>query len=46
LFGVDSKIAIKSIINWFNQKYDKKLTMDDFEWLNNNDDDDDEDYED
>jgi len=45
LFGVDSKITIKSIINWFNQKYDKKLTMDDFEWLNNNDDDD-EDYED
>lgn len=44
LFGVDSKITIKSIINWFNQKYDKKLTMDDFEWLNNNDDD--EDYED
>jgi len=33
LFGVGSKIAVKSIINWFNQKYDKNLTMNDFEWM-------------
>ena len=33
LFGIGSEAAIKSIINWFNQKYDKNLTMDDFEWL-------------
>ena len=33
LFGVDNKIAIDSIIHWFNKKYDKNLTKDDFEWL-------------
>ena len=33
LFGVDNKIAIDSIIHWFNEKYDKNLTKDDFEWL-------------
>ena len=33
LFGVDNKIAIDSIIHWFNEKYDKNLTRDDFEWL-------------
>ena len=33
LFGVDNKIAIDSIIHWFNKKYDKNLTHDDFEWL-------------
>ena len=33
LFGLKNEDSIKSIINWFNQKYDKNLTMDDFEWL-------------
>jgi hypothetical protein len=33
LFGLENKDVIKSIINWFNQKYDKKLTIDDFEWM-------------
>lgn len=33
LFGVDNKIAIDSIIHWFNQEYDKHLTRDDFEWM-------------
>ena len=37
LFGVNGKIAIGSIINWFNQKYDKNLTIDDFEWLQDSD---------
>ena len=33
LFGLGSKDSIISIINWFNGKYDKNLTKDDFEWL-------------
>ena len=33
LFGMNNKIAIDSIIHWFNKKYDKNLTHDDFEWL-------------
>lgn len=33
LFGLGNQDAIKSIINWFNQKYYKSLTMDDFEWM-------------
>ena len=37
LFGINGKIAIASIINWFNQKYDKNLTIDDFEWLQDSD---------
>ena len=46
LFGVDNKIAIDSIIHWFNKKYDKNLTHDDFEWLDSDTyyADDDEDY--
>ena len=48
LFGVNGKIAIGSIINWFNQKYDKNLTIDDFECLQDSDtyyaDDDEENY--
>ena len=47
LFGFKSDDAITSIINWFNQKYDKKLDIHDFEWLSNSDDyydDEDEDY--
>lgn len=37
LFGLNNQDAIKSIINWFNQKYDKNLTMDDFEWMDYDD---------
>jgi hypothetical protein len=37
LFGVNGKVAINSIINWFNQKYEKNLTIDDFEWLQDSD---------
>jgi hypothetical protein len=48
LFGLENQDAIKSIINWFNQKYDKNLTIDDFEWLQDSDtyyaDDDEENY--
>ena len=33
LFGMENKIAIESIINWFNQKYDTELTIKDFEWM-------------
>ena len=46
LFGVDNKIAIDSIIHWFNEKYDKNLTKDDFEWLDSDTyySDEDEDY--
>ena len=36
-----------NIINWFNEKYDKNLTRDDFEWLDSDTyyaDDDDEEY--
>jgi hypothetical protein len=29
--------SIKSIIGWFNKKYDKNLTMNDFEWMESND---------
>ena len=34
-------MAIESIINWFNQRYDKNLTINDFEWMHT-----DEEYED
>lgn len=46
LFGLENGDAIKSIINWFNQKYDKNLTMDDFEWMDSDTyyDDEEEDY--
>jgi hypothetical protein len=33
LFGLGIEDSIISIINWFNEKYDKNLTRDDFEWL-------------
>jgi hypothetical protein len=45
IFGLGSEIAIESIINWFNQTYNKELTIKDFEWLDN-DGENDEDYED
>lgn len=41
LFGMENKMAIESIINWFNQRYDKNLTINDFEWMHT-----DEEYED
>jgi hypothetical protein len=48
LFGLGNEDSIDSIINWFNEKYDKNLTRDDFEWLDSDtyytDDDDDEEY--
>lgn len=37
LFGLNSKIAIGSIINWFNQKYNKNLNINDFEWMGDDD---------
>ena len=46
LFGLKNDDAITSIINWFNQKYDKKLDIHDFEWLSNSDTYYDEDYDD
>jgi hypothetical protein len=33
LFSLPERVAIKTIIDWFNKKYDKTLTLDDFEWL-------------
>ena len=33
LFGLNNKIIIGSIINWFNQKYNKSLNINDFEWM-------------
>jgi hypothetical protein len=35
LFSMVNLDSIKAIIDWFNKKYDKNLTMDDFEWLPN-----------
>lgn len=47
IFGLDNEIAIKSIINWFNQTYNTELTIKDFEWLDSDTyyEDEDEDYE-
>jgi hypothetical protein len=33
LFSIPDLESIKVIIDWFNKKYDKNLTMDDFEWM-------------
>ena len=46
LFSIPNLDSIKTIIDWFNKKYDKNLTMDDFEWLDSDTyyADDDEDY--
>lgn len=33
LFSIPNLDAIKAIINWFNTRYDKSLTMDNFEWM-------------
>ena len=33
LFSIPDLESIKVIIDWFNKKYDKNLTMNDFEWM-------------
>ena len=33
LFSISSEESIREIINWFNQKYEKNLTVDNFEWM-------------
>jgi len=33
LFSIPDLESIKVIIDWFNKKYDKSLTMNDFEWM-------------
>jgi hypothetical protein len=43
IFSTSNDDSIKIIIDWFNKKYDKNLTVKDFEWMDNEDD---EDYED
>jgi hypothetical protein len=43
IFSTSNEDSIKIIIDWFNKKYDKNLTVKDFEWMDNEDD---EDYED
>ena len=45
LFGMETNLAIKSIINWFNQEYDTELTIKDFEWMETDDDEEEEEYE-
>jgi hypothetical protein len=35
LFSLPERVTIKTIIDWFNKKYDKNLTLDDFEWMDN-----------
>ena len=37
LFSIPHLDSIKTIIGWFNKKYDKNLTMNDFEWMDSND---------
>jgi hypothetical protein len=37
LFSIPDLESIKVIIDWFNKKYDKNLTMDDFEWMPSSD---------
>lgn len=46
LFSVPSETSIEAIINWFNKKYNKSLTLKDFEWIESDDyyDDEDENY--
>lgn len=35
LFSLSERVTIKTIIDWFNKKFDKNLTLDDFEWMDN-----------
>ena len=49
LFSIPDLESIKVIIDWFNKKYDKNLTMNDFEWMQSDtyyaeDEDDEENY--
>jgi hypothetical protein len=37
LFSISSENSIKMIIDWFNKRYDKSLTMDNFEWMDHED---------
>lgn len=37
LFSILSEDSIRAIIDWFNKKYEKNLTMDDFEWMEKSD---------
>jgi hypothetical protein len=37
LFSIPHLDSIKAIIEWFNKKYDKNLTINDFEWMEGND---------
>lgn len=32
-FGIPDEDSVKAIINWFNKKYDKSLTVENYEWL-------------
>jgi len=41
LFSISSENSVKMIIEWFNKKYNKSLTMNDWEWM----DDEEEEYE-
>ena len=33
LFGLNVKDSAKSIINWFNEKYNKSITEDEWDWF-------------
>ena len=49
LFSIPDLESIKVIIDWFSKKYDKNLTMNDFEWMQSDtyyaeDEDDEENY--
>ena len=46
IFGLNEKIAIESIINWFNQTYNTELTIKDFEWMDNDEENDYVDFDD
>ena len=46
LFSLPERDTIKTIIDWFNEKYDKNLTLDDFEWMDNDDNDNYEEFDD
>jgi hypothetical protein len=33
LFSIPDLISIKTVIQWFNKRYTKNLSIDDFEWM-------------
>jgi hypothetical protein len=41
LFSIPDLISIKTIIQWFNKRYQKNLSIDNFEWMDTDYDDDD-----